>query len=170
MSKFHEIMKLFLCFIPAFVFLFVVLMMWYKAHKRMRQVERQAGKYGATYSTVLHHVSGLPLPKGIEMEMYYGPRCIVFKKDNQEFSLAREKISSIDSISVSSKMPSHITRLNNSNTAFIRYSSTIHLIISYQSGGIEQHITLNANGTGLFVSKVVQDFKETTPFTNYMEL
>ena len=51
---------------------------------------------GATMSGTLKHVSGLPLAKGLTVEMFYGPEKITFKKDGQEINIAREKVTGID--------------------------------------------------------------------------
>ena len=57
----------------------------YKKSKRAKRAkEATATRLGATMSGTLKHVSGLPLAKGLTVEMFYGPDKIVFKKDGQE--------------------------------------------------------------------------------------
>ena len=53
-------------------------------------------KYNSTLNGTVTHVSGLPMGEGVTLELYYGPKQLVFWKDGTEVILPREKVRSID--------------------------------------------------------------------------
>lgn len=145
----------------------------YRGYKKSKAAKRAkaatANRLGATMSGTLKHVSGLPLAKGLAVEMFYGPDKIVFRKDGQEISIARDKVTGID----------FVTGDGSGRKAFAGAASgkyvaggagaavgalaaiDTYLIISYTSEGRSKSIKLDAAGSGLFPSKVAKDFQKT---------
>lgn len=124
---------------------------------------------GATMSGTLKHVSGLPLAKGLTVEMFYGPERITFKKDGQEINIAREKVTGIDLV-----LGDGSGRKAFAGAASGKYVAggagaavgalaaiDTYLIISYTSEGQKKSVKLDASAGGLFPSKVEKDFKKT---------
>lgn len=139
----------------------------YKKSKRAK--EATATRLGATMSGTLKHVSGLPLAKGLMVEMFYGPEKITFKKDGQEINIAREKVTGIDLVlgndsgrkafagAASGKYVAGGTGAAVGALAAI----DTYLIISYTSEGQKKSVKLDASAGGLFPSKVAKDFQKT---------
>lgn len=140
-----------------------------KASKRATQTI--AKRLGATISGTLQHISGLPLAKDLPVEMFYGPEKIVFKKNGQEITISREKITGIDLVTGEGR-----TRQALSGAATGKYVAggttgavvgalaaiSTYLVISYTSDGESRSIKLGTTGSGTFPAKVVKDFKQTS--------
>ena len=145
----------------------------YRGHKKSKRAKRAkeatATRLGATMSGTLKHVSGLPLAKGLTVEMFYGPEKITFKKDGQEINIAREKVTGIDLVlgddsgrkafagAASGKYVAGGTGAAVGALAAI----DTYLIISYTSAGQKKSVKLDASAGGLFPSKVAKDFQKT---------
>ncbi len=132
------VLLLFLAFV-VFIILFC-----YKGYKRASAVKKAnsntAQRVGATQNATLKHISGLPIAKGVLVEVFYGPEKIVFKKDGEEIVVARNKITSIDLAS--------------------KAAITQNLVISYTSDNKNKQITLDTYINGLFALNIQKDFKK----------
>ena len=148
------------------VYLLVKMLRWSKKQKTSR-----LKRHGATMSGTLKHISGLPIAKGLMVEMFYGPEKIVFVKDGQEVSVDRSKVTGIDSV-----FGRNATRKAMSGAATGKYviggktgaavgalaSMDTQLVISYTSDGKAKNIVLDSSSSGMFPSRVVKDFKQTS--------
>lgn len=142
----------------------------YKKSKRAKRAkEATAARLGATMSGTLKHVSGLPLAKGLMVEMFYGPDKIVFKKDGQEISVARDKVTGIDFVTgdgsgrkalAGAASGKYVAGGAGAAVGALAAIDT-YLIISYTSDGQNKSVKLDAAGSGLFPSKVAKDFQKT---------
>lgn len=125
--------------------------------KEKKARDNDAKRFGAIMHNSLIHIEGLPLANGVYVEVYYGPEKIVFKKDQQEISVATDKITSIDCV------------IKNGRSKKISAMKT-YLVISYISSGKNKHIKLDAAYSGTFVIKVEKDFKKCKTVARSVEL
>lgn len=141
---------------------------------KKKTTEQRLSQYSATMSAQLKHTSGLPLAAGVPVTMYYGPDKIVFKKDKQEISISREKITSIDGVTgkdIKSKQLSGAAAgkflLGGTAGAIIGslVATTIYLVISYTSNGENKYIILDTAMSGSFYLNVQKDFAKTNKAT-----
>ena len=148
----------------------------FKKHStaKKKTTEQRLSQYSATMSAQLKHTSGLPLAAGVPVTMYYGPDKIVFKKDKQEISISREKITSIDGVTgkdIKSKQLSGAAAgkflLGGTAGAIIGslVATTIYLVISYTSNGENKYIILDTAMSGSFYLNVQKDFAKTNKAT-----
>ena len=148
----------------------------FKKHStaKKKTTEQRLSQYSATMGAQLKHTSGLPLAAGVPVTMYYGPDKIVFKKDKQEISISREKITSIDGVTgkdIKSKQLSGAAAgkflLGGTAGAIIGslVATTIYLVISYTSNGENKYIILDTAMSGSFYLNVQKDFAKTNKAT-----
>lgn len=165
-----------------FVGLMVFLSVWgfkkAKAQKKRKiAIEK---RLDATLSGVVKHISGLPVAKGVIIELYYGPKQIVFKKDGQEFVISRDKITNIDLVIQGNSGRKAMSGaaagkyvLGGTTGAVVGSLSALvpNLVISYESDGKTKQITLDPSSSGTLFNKIEKDFKRTTPYErNTVEL
>ena len=142
-----------------------------KARVNKRAKEATATRLGATMSGTLKHVSGLPLAKGLTVEMFYGPEKITFKKDGQEITISRDKVTGIDVVTGNGSARKAIGGaatgkyvVGGAAGAAIGALAAIdtYLVISYTSDGKNKSIKLDTAASGSFATKVAKDFKQTS--------
>ena len=140
---------------------------YFSARKKAQQARLDLR--GATMSGTLKHVSGLPLAKGLMVEMFYGPDKIVFKKDGQEISVARDKVTGIDFVTgdgsgrkalAGAASGKYVAGGAGAAVGALAAIDT-YLVISYTSDGQNKSVKLDAAGSGMFPSKVAKDFQKT---------
>lgn len=138
--------------------------------KRKKAQKARLERRGATMSGTLKHVSGLPLAKGLMVEMFYGPDKITFKKDGQEINISRDKVTSIDIVTgdgtARKAMGGAATGkyvAGGTAGAAVGALAAIdtYLVISYTSEGESKSIRLDTASSGTFPPKVVKDFQQT---------
>lgn len=147
----------------------------YRGFKKAKANKQATGavakRLGATMSGTLKHESGLPLAKGLMVEMFYGPEKITFKKDGQEISVSRDKVTSIDIVTgdgaARKAMGGAATGkyvVGGTAGAAVGALAAIdtYLVISYTSEGESKSIRLGTASSGTFPTKVVKDFQQTT--------
>lgn len=154
---------------------FIALMLFisYKGYKKSssakRATERVAKRLGATMTATLKHTEGLPIAKGVPVEVYYGPEKVVFKKDKQEISIARSKITGIDCVTGKDIKARQVAGaatgkyiLGGMTGAVIGslVATTTYLVISYTSDGKDKYVMLDTAASGTFALKVQKDFKQ----------
>ncbi len=163
--------------IAAIIFLaFVGLMLFiaYKGYKKSSATKKAkdsaAGRLGATLVGTLKHTSGLPIAKGVFVDVYYCPDKFVFKKNGQEFTVAREKIVSVDVVTgqniKSQQMAGAATGkyLFGGTTGAVIGSlaaTTTYLAVSYISDDKDKCVLLDTASSGMFAIKVQKDFAKT---------
>lgn len=149
---------------------YVVYVLRKRSEAKKKAKEKCISQYGATMNAQLKHISGLPLAEGVMVTMYYGPEKIVFKKDKQEISIAREKITSIDGVTgkdIKSRQISGAAAgkfiIGGTAGAVIGslVATTIYLVISYTSGGENKYVILDTAMSGSFYLNVQKDFAKT---------
>ena len=136
-------------------------------------------KYNSTLNGTVTHVSGLPMGEGVTLELYYGPKQLVFWKDGTEVILPREKVRSIDLASPKSDatttaagaVTGHLILGGTAGAVIGSLSANkLYLVISYDSDG---HITiiLDPSPSPFLADKIVKDYKETAvPVEKTVEL
>lgn len=154
---------------------FIALMLFisYKGYKKSsaakKATERISNRLGATMSATLKHTEGLPIAKGVLLGVYYGPEKVVFKKDKQEISIARNKIKSIDCVTgkdIKAKQLAGAATgkyvIGGTMGAVIGSlaATTTYLVISYTSDGKDKYVILDTANSGTFALKVQKDFKQ----------
>ena len=101
--------------------------------------------------------------------VYYGPEKVVFKKDKQEISIARSKITGIDCVTgkdiKSRQLAGAATGkylLGGMTGAVIGSlaATTTYLVISYTSDGRDKYVMLDTAASGTFALKLQKDFKK----------
>lgn len=139
----------------------------FSAGKRAK--ERRMLRHGATMTSTLKHIEGLPIAQGVPVEVYYGPEKVVFKKDKQEISIARSKITGIDCVTgkdiKSRQLAGAATGkylLGGMTGAVIGSlaATTTYLVISYTSDGRDKYVMLDTAASGTFALKLQKDFKK----------
>lgn len=136
--------------------------------KKDKQLKME--KYGATLTGTLKHTSGLPIAKGVFIDVYYCPDKFVFKKDGQEFTIAREKITSVDVVTgqnIKSQLMAGAATgkyLFGGTTGAVIGSlaaTTTYFAVSYISDGKDKCVLLDTASSGMFAIKVQKDFAKT---------
>lgn len=156
-------------------FVGVMLFISYKGYKKSSKVKKAraaiSGRLGATMNGTLKHTEGLPLAPGVMVDVYYGPQKIVFKKDGQEISIAREKVTGIDVTTgkniKAQQMAGAVTGkyvIGGTTGAIIGSlaATTTYLVISYTSEGENKFIILDTAASGTFALKVQKDYAQTS--------
>lgn len=125
-------------------------------------------KYGAAKKGYLKHIEGLPLAGGVFVDTYYCPDKIVFVKENQEISIAMNKIISIDCTQGSDIKSQKATGaiagkyiLGGLSGAIIGSlaASTTYFIITYKSDDEIKYIIFDVDASSNFAYSVKKDFK-----------
>ncbi len=146
-----------------------IYLVWKVFSTKKRTKKRLMQQYGATLTATLKHTEGLPLAKGVLVDVYYGPEKILFKKDNQEISIARSKISDIDCVTGEAMKSQMTTGAVAGKYIFGGMSgavlgsliaTTIYLVISYTSDGSDKYVILDTAASGTFAHNVQKDFKQ----------
>lgn len=143
----------------------------YKHFSKQKKAKKaRLERRGATMNGTLKHVSGLPLAKGLMVEMFYGPEKITFKKDGQEFNISRDKITGIDVVMGDGSGRKAVAGaasgkylVGGTAGAAVGALSAIdtYLVISYTSEGQSKNIRLDTASSGMFPTKVAKDFQQT---------
>lgn len=149
-------------------YLIYLLRKHFSTRKKAKEIRLKI--HNATMSGTLKHVSGLPLAKGLMVEMFYGPDKITFKKDGQEINISRDKVTSIDIVTgdgtARKAMGGAATGkyvVGGTAGAAVGALAAIdtYLVISYTSEGESKSIRLDTASSGTFPTKVVKDFRQT---------
>ena len=158
-------------------FAFVGLMRFiaYKGYKKSSAIKKAkdntAGRLGATLVGTLKHTSGLPIAKGVFIDVYYCPDKFVFKKDGQEFTIAREKITSVDVVTGQNIKSQQMTGAATGKYLFggttgavigSLAATTTYLAVSYTSDEKAKCVLLDTASSGMFALKVQKDFAKTS--------
>lgn len=163
---------IFLALFFLLTFLACVLLLGYCFHRRQKAGKQAMAakekRLGAIMSGVLEHISGLPLAKGVFVEVYYCPDRIVFKKDGQEIIVSRDKITGIDLVTTNSRskamagaaMGRHLYGKKIGGVIGAMSTLIPNLVISYTSDGKNKHISLDTGGNVSFATKVEKDFRQ----------
>ncbi len=161
-------------FIILAVFVALMLFVGYKGYKKSKSAKNRkeiiSSRLGAALSGTLIHKSGLPIAKGLAVEVFYCPDKFVFKKDGQEVTVSREKVTSVDVIVASGTARKALSGaatgkyvLGGKTGAVVGAATAIktQMVISYVSDGKNKSIVLDTANSGLFASKVKKDFDKT---------
>jgi hypothetical protein len=139
-----------------------------KWNKQQEAKEEGLIKYSAIYTGILKHVEGLPIAGGSFIEFFYGKKKLTFKKDNQEISLDRDKIISIDLVSGQDMKNQAATGaiagkylLGGLGGAAlgVLLMATFYLVIIYEKDGENKTILLDSTGSSFPFKKMLDDFK-----------
>lgn len=154
-----------------FGFVALMLIISYKGYKKSRAAKKAreviSGRLGSTMNATLKHTEGLPFAPGALLDVYYGPERIVFKKDNQEVSVKREKITGIDVTTGKNIKTQQLAGaaagkyiLGGTTGAIIGslVATTNYLVISYNSDGKAKFVILDTYMSGTFALKLQKDF------------
>lgn len=145
--------------------------------RRMSAEKKQGARshldrYGATMSATLKHISGLPIAKGLPVEVLYCPDRILFRKDSQEITVSMDKVTAIDLTTgrdtgrraIAGAATGKYVAGGAAGAAVGALASIeVLLIISYTSGGKGSSIILDASAGGTAPSKMAKDFTQNHP-------
>jgi len=151
---------------------FVLYKLFSSSAKQQREIKTNKEKYNPKYTGKMKHINGLPLPQGVVIDLFYCDDKIIFKKDNQEISISKDKITSIETI-----MGKDIDT-GGAVTGFLVFglagavlgSSTVYMLITYESEGEQKGITLDTYMSGFAPGKIVDDFKKTRTNTKTKQI
>lgn len=120
----------------------------------------------------MKHINGLPIPQGVIIDVFYCDDKIVFKKDTQEISVAKDKITSIETVTGKDIDTTGAVAgfLVFGLAGAILGASTVYMLITYESEGEQKGITLDTYASGLTPSKIVNDFKNTRTNTETKQI
>lgn len=163
-----------IAFIILAVFVALMLFISYKGYKKSKaqknRKEAISSRLGATMNGTLKHKSGLPFARGLAVEVFYCPDKFVFKKDGQEVSVSREKVTSVDVIIADGSARKALSGaatgkyvLGGKTGAAMGAATAIstQMVISYVSDGKSKSIVLDTAMSGTFATKVKKDFEKT---------
>ncbi|MCL2665902.1 MAG: hypothetical protein FWE82_09830, partial [Defluviitaleaceae bacterium] len=93
--------------IPIFAFVIIsiygAIILLYNMHKTKIDMENDKinmqKKYEAYLSGIILHEEGLPFPKGVCVNVYYGSKKLTFVREHQEIILELSKVESMDTVS-----------------------------------------------------------------------
>lgn len=133
--------------------------------ERNMYLKAQAETYLAIYYGAIKHFEGLPFAKSVNVNFFYGTDRLVFTKDNQEVSLDRGKIISMDIISgrdiknqtIAGAVAGSLI-LGGIIGALVANGSC--LVITYKREEETKFILLDTLGSNLPFLKLIKDFKE----------
>ena len=158
------------------IIIFVAIMGFvsYKCFKKaynLKQAQTEAyNRFGATMNGTLKHIEGLPLASGVPVEVYYGAEKIVFKKDQHEISISRNKVTGIDVTTgkdIKMQQMAGATAgkfiLGGMTGAVLGslVATSTYLVISYTSDKENRYVILDTAASGMFALKVQKDFAKT---------
>lgn len=141
----------------------------FKGTKVAVQRASTAEEYKADISCGLKHVSGLPVPAGIMVELYCTKEKMIIKKDTQEITLSANKLKSVDSV-IGRDLQSQadgalagglLFGLSGAVLGALVGSST-YLVITYEGDGEIKHIILDTVTAPGNARKVADYYRETT--------
>lgn len=174
-----ENLEILICIILLFVGImcFYFTYLWWKEKRNAAKEEKNkiADKYNAVLTGLMKHTSGLSLPQGVWVNVYYCPDKIVFKKDGQEFILSRNKIIDLDLVTGkdirAQQMAGAATGkfvLGGNIGAVIGTlaATTIYLAVTYESNGKDKCILLDTAMSGSLSIKMKKDFDKTSTEKN----
>lgn len=118
----------------------------------------------------MKHISGLPLPQNVYVDVMYNDEKIIIKKDNTVISIAKSKVQSIDRTTgenIRNQAAGAVAGkylIGGAGGAFIGaiIATKIYLVISYNSDGKDKYIVLDEAESGFFSSRLIKDYKKTT--------
>lgn len=127
--------------------------------------------YNAKDLSKLIHVSGLPLPPDVLVDVMNCEDRIVFKKDNTVITIKFDKIWSIDSTTgdalkkqAAGAVAGKYVLGGTSGAIFGALLATkVYLVISYNSDGTDKYIILDEAYSGFFSNRLIKDFKKSPP-------
>lgn len=131
-----------------------------RSTKRIVEVQENKSTYNAKYNTLMKHIQGLPLPKGVDVDLYYNDDSIIFLKDNNEIKISIDKINSIDTalgkdISGAGAAAGFLAL---GLTGAALGSTSTYMIISYTSNDENKSVVLESYN-GFHAQKIEKDFK-----------
>lgn len=149
-------------------FIYLVFKIFYNAITTTKQQHDNKLKYNAKKRASMKHISGLPLPINVYVEIYYNEDDIIFLKNNQEISIKTSKIIDMD-VCTGKNLLSDVT--SGAITGKLLFggttgatlgtiiSTTIYFVISYKSNDENKTIILDTALSGTFANRLIKDFK-----------
>lgn len=156
----------YLCIIVGLIPFVLLIIYACRSYNKKREKEEC---YGAKDSGQLKHISGLPIPSGVFVDVFYSDEKVVIKKDSQEFILKCDKIISVDCISgknlkqdiASGAIVGNFIIGGVAGAAIGSIlAASIYLTISYESEQENKTIILDTYVNSSFASKIAKDFKK----------
>lgn len=137
--------------------------------KRIGEIEKNKSDFNSKDHGTLKHISGLPLPKNVYVDVMYNDDKIIMKKDNTVISIAKSKVNSIDSTTgenIKNQAAGAVAGnylIGGTGGAFIGaiIATKIYLVISYSSDGEDKYIILDEAESGFFSSRLIKNYKKT---------
>ncbi len=137
--------------------------------KDKKHKQNMLDKYGATLSGTLKHISGLPVAKGVPVEVYYCADRFVFTRGEQEIIISREKITNVDVINGSTARQylsgaaagKYVFGGTKGQLLGVAATAKNYLVISYISNGKDKYVKLDTASSDIFALKVQRDFAKT---------
>ncbi|MCD8208640.1 MAG: hypothetical protein LUD72_11935 [Bacteroidales bacterium] len=136
--------------------------------KGSMRVRKKADDLGAKLSGTLKHISGLPIPPNAEVDMYCCPNKFVFVGSNQEITVARTKVISVDRITGRGDPSKQMSDAAAGMLLFgvagaaigAMSSGTTCLVITYKSNDENKFIVLDGTHCMNFVKKTIKEFSQ----------
>ena len=150
--------------------------LWYKGFKgsvkNQQAKNANKAKYNPKYTGQMKHINGLPLPQGVVIDLFYCEDKIIFKKDNQEISISKDKITSIETVTgkdidTSGAVAGYLVF---GLAGAVLGASTVYMLITYESEGEQKGITLDTYMSGFAPGKIVNDFKNSRTNTEVKQI
>ena len=161
-----------LCYIIVFgifaVFAAMIGFCFYNSKKLHQAQKVIREKYNPIYVNNLKHIDGLPIVSGAIVKVCYCEDRMVFIKDNQECTISRDKITSIDCVTGKDIKSKQISGAATGKFLFggilgavigSLIATTTYLVNSYNSNGENKSVVLDTYASGMFALKVQKDFK-----------
>lgn len=167
----------FIAIIAGVILLFVKI--FAKSAEKIQSQSENKARLNSKMNSAMSHIEGLPLGQGVSTEIYYCEDKIVFIASNQEISLSRDKIISID-VSTGRNISDTLTGavagkyiiggLSGAALGAI-VSAKLYCIITYDKNGETKHIVFDTAASGTFADRMSKDFNtNSTAKTKNIEL
>lgn len=138
------------------------------AKKQSRNKKETEKQYDAHLSGLFKHMDGLPIPSGVLVNLYYGKRCLVIKKEQQEFTLNSDKIVDIDVVlgkdikqqaAVGATVGKYVLGGLTGAALGAILTMSFYLVVTFKKDEENNFILLDTANSLAVANKIVKDFK-----------
>jgi hypothetical protein len=131
-----------------------------------KELKQNTEAYSPSQTARMKHISGLPLPSGITVDVAYCDDKIVFVKESQNYVIRKENISYMEAMDgktlqgQAADAAAGMLLFGVAGAALGALSSTsTYLVIAFESNGEAKNIVLDCNNNIPFVRSVLKEYQ-----------
>lgn len=134
----------------------------YISIKKQSEINNKKTDLNSGIRGLMKHIEGLPVPTNVVVEVYYGESGLTFVKDNQNISISKEQIISIDtSLGKDLGAGAVVGFLTLGLAGAVLGSTTLYMIVGYKNKeGEISSIVLDTMNSGPTAQKLERNFKK----------